>query len=198
MRGQFYLAVSCEVATPEPMAVDEYLGVDLGIVNIATDSDGQQYSGSQLLGIRERRFRQRRRLQAKGSKRARRLLRRLSGREGRMVRQENHRIAKEIVTRAQRTGRGIALEELRGIRDRVRVRRAQRRQVHGWSFHDLRGRSCTRRPCRGCRCGWCTRLTVRRRVLSVVIVKSRIVLRKVNFAVGLVVTLTMPIVTQPG
>ena len=137
VRGQFYLAVSCEVATPEPMAVDEYLGVDLGIVNIATDSDGQQYSGSQLLGIRERRFRQRRRLQAKGSKRARRLLRRLSGREGRMVRQENHRIAKEIVTRAQRTGRGIALEELRGIRDRVRVRRAQRRQVHGWSFHDL-------------------------------------------------------------
>ena len=69
-------------------------------------------AGSQLLGIRERRFRQRRRLQAKGSKRARRLLRRLSGREGRMVRQENHRIAKEIVTRAQRTGRGIALEGL--------------------------------------------------------------------------------------
>ena len=53
------------------------------------------------------------------------------------MRQENHRIAKEIVTRAQRTGRGIALEELRGIRDRVRVRRAQRRQMHGWSFHDL-------------------------------------------------------------
>lgn len=136
-RGQFYLAVSCEVESPGQMSVTEYLGVDMGIVNIATDSDGHQYSGSQLLGIRGRRFRQRRRLQARGTKSARRVLRRLKGREKRMARQENHRIAKEIVTRAQRTGRGIATRDLSGIRDRVRVRRAQRRQMHSWSFYDL-------------------------------------------------------------
>ena len=137
VRGRFYLLVACEVETAEPLVVDEYLGVDMGIVNIASDSDGQEYSGQQLLGLRGRRYRQRKRLQRKGTKSARRVLRRLKGRERRMGQQENHRIAKEIVSRAQRTGRGIAIEALGGIRDRVRVRRSQRRQLHGWSFSDL-------------------------------------------------------------
>lgn len=137
VRGRFYLLVACEVETAEPLVVDEYLGVDMGIVHIASASDGQQYSGQQLLGLRGRRYRQRKRLQRKGTKSARRVLRRLKGRERRMGQQENHRIAKEIVSRAQRTGRGIAIEALGGIRDRVRVRRSQRRQLHGWSFSDL-------------------------------------------------------------
>ena len=38
----------------------------------------------------------------------------------------NHRISKEIVSVARRTGRGIAVELLDGIRDRVRLRRDQR------------------------------------------------------------------------
>ena len=81
VRGQFYLAVSCEVETAEPKEVDEYLGVDMGIVNLAPDSDGHQYSGSQLQGIGGRRYRQRRRLKAKGTKSARRVLQRLSGKK---------------------------------------------------------------------------------------------------------------------
>lgn len=35
------------------------------------------------------------------------------------------------------TGRGIALEELRGIRDRVRPRRDQRAALSSWPFHQL-------------------------------------------------------------
>jgi len=38
----------------------------------------------------------------------------------------NHRISKSIVTETERTGRGIALEDLGGIRGRVRLRRPQR------------------------------------------------------------------------
>ena len=38
---------------------------------------------------------------------------------------------------AQRTGRGIALEELKGIRDRVRLYRHPRATQSSWAFHQL-------------------------------------------------------------
>ncbi|MCK4741558.1 MAG: transposase [Anaerolineales bacterium] len=135
--GIFYLFASCDVETPDKIDASEYLGVDLGIVNIASDSDGNQHSGSQFLNIRNRRFRQRRRLQKKGTKSANRVRKRLSGREGRFATWLNHTISKQIVEVAQRTGRGIALENLKGIRNRVRARREQRRNLHSWSFHQL-------------------------------------------------------------
>lgn len=137
IRGEFYLFVSCETETPEPIDVDDALGVDLGLVNIATDSDGEQYSGARVISIRERRHRQRKRLQAKGTKSAKRVLKLLSGRERRFVSDVNHQISKQLVEKAQRTNRGIALEDLGGIRDRVRARRSQRRRLHSWAFHQL-------------------------------------------------------------
>ncbi len=137
IRGEFYLFVACEVETPEPIDVDGALGVDLGLANIATDSDGNRYSGAAAIGLRERRFRQRRRLQSKGTKSAKRVLKRLSGRESRYMKDVNHSISKQLVERAQCTGRGIALEDLSDIRNRVKVRRSQRRTLHGWTFHQL-------------------------------------------------------------
>jgi putative transposase len=41
------------------------------------------------------------------------------------------------VTEAQRTGRGIALEDLTGIRARVRLRKPQRVTLHSWAFAQL-------------------------------------------------------------
>ncbi|WP_306307201.1 transposase, partial [Alicyclobacillus acidiphilus] len=58
--------------------------------------------------------------------------------ESRFVANENHRIAKMLVTKAKDTGRGIAIEDLKGIRDRITVRKAQRRQQHSWAFHQPR------------------------------------------------------------
>jgi putative transposase len=49
----------------------------------------------------------------------------------------NHCIAKRIVTEAERTGRGIALEDLTGIRARVRLRKPQRVTLHSWAFAQL-------------------------------------------------------------
>jgi len=50
----------------------------------------------------------------------------------------NHCISKQIVARAKDTNRGIAVEELTGIRVRVTVRHAQRNQHNGWGFAQLR------------------------------------------------------------
>jgi IS605 OrfB family transposase len=136
-RDSWYVHLWCEYDDPPAMAPNGFLGVDLGIVNIATDSDGEAYSGKHLNSVRHRYRRLRRKLQKKGTKSAKRLLKKLSGKEKRFANDLNHRISKRIVAKAQRTGRGIALEDLRGIRERVRLRKPQRATLHSWAFHDL-------------------------------------------------------------
>ncbi|WP_327248900.1 transposase [Streptomyces sp. NBC_01320] len=76
-------------------------------------------------------------LQAKQSRSATRRAKRRAKKEARHAAHINHRISKEIVAVAQRTGRGIALEELSGIRDRVRPSRDQRATLSSWPFHQL-------------------------------------------------------------
>lgn len=136
--GRFYLHATIETPTSPESDPDGWLGVDLGIVNIAADSDGTTYAGAHLNGLRRRHHRLRRQLQAKGTKGSRRLLRRRRRKEGRHARHVNHTISKRIVVVAQGTGRGIALEALGGIRSRVSARKPQRATLHSWSFAQLR------------------------------------------------------------
>lgn len=137
IRGEFYLFCSCEVETPDPIDVDGFLGVDLGVVNIAADSDGKVHSAKHVNNVRHRHRRLRKRLQKKRTKSARRRLKKLSGKEKRFATDANHCISKSIVEKAERTGRGIALEELTGIRFRIRARKPQRATLHSWSFAQL-------------------------------------------------------------
>lgn len=136
--GEFYLFAACTVEEPAVPAVDEFLGVDLGVTNIAADSDGETYSSGHLNGLRKRHRKIRKRLQKKGTRSARRLLQKRRRQEARFAKDVNHRIAKRIVAKAEGTARGIALEDLTGIRARTTVRKSQRSQQHSWAFHDLR------------------------------------------------------------
>lgn len=136
--GQFYIFQTCEIETPEPSDVDDFLGVDFGITNIAVTSDGTVHQGKTVKGVRYRHRQLRRKLQAKGTKSTRRRLKKLAGKEQRFATWVNHTISKSIVATAKDTGRGIAIEELGGIRDRVTVRRSQRATLHSWSFFQLR------------------------------------------------------------
>ncbi len=136
-RGKFYLAATCDTDDPEPMEVTDALGVDLGIKNIATASDGQKFAGNHLNNIRRRRRRQRKNIQPVGTKSSKRKLKRLSGKERRHATHVNHCISKQIVNTAKDTNSAIALEDLKGIRDRIRLRRSQRDDLHSWSFYQL-------------------------------------------------------------
>ncbi|WP_203330512.1 RNA-guided endonuclease InsQ/TnpB family protein [Rhodovastum atsumiense] len=136
--GQFFLYVTIDVGDVPPGDPTEYLGVDLGRKNIAADNDGETFSGAHIANLRNRHARLRRKLQKKGTKSAKRLLKRRRAKESRFARDVNHRISKAIVRKAKDTGRGIALEDLKGIRARTTVRRSQRRAHHSWSFHQLR------------------------------------------------------------
>src|SRR5216683_2616716 len=135
-----YLAVTLEVPTPAPDETTDTLGVDLGIVNLATDSDGETFSGEQVEKTRKRMSALRQRLQKRGTKSAKRHLKKLSGKEARFKRDTNHIISKRIVQKVKTSGQGIAIEELRHIRKRTdsTVRRSQRSRHSSWSFGQLR------------------------------------------------------------
>lgn len=136
--GVFFLIAVCEVPeAPLNENPSGFIGVDLGIVDIATTSTGYRAAGRGLNRHRKRQLALRRKLQAKGTKSAKRRLKQRARKEARHAADINHIISKKIVTTAERTGRGIALEDLTGIRDRVRLRKDQRAQLHSWSFHQL-------------------------------------------------------------
>ena len=136
-RGTFYLSCTCTVEEPPETETSDLLGVDLGIVNIAMDSDGTGHSGAEVEHQRRVYAHRRRNLQRKRTPAARRKLRHLTGTQARYQRHVNHTISKILVSTAQRTGRGLALENLQGIRDRIRARRRQRARLANWSFAQL-------------------------------------------------------------
>jgi len=138
--GKFYLFVSVDVPDTEEKKTIGWLGVDVGVVNIATTSDGENFSGTHLNNLRRRAHRLRQKLQRKGTKSAKRLLRKRRASETRFSAHVNHEISKQIVAAAERTSRGIAIENLDGIRARIRARRPQRRVLHSWAFADLQAK----------------------------------------------------------
>jgi putative transposase len=137
--GRFYLLATIDMPEGAPAEVHDFLGVDLGVVNVAVDSDGTAHSGAAVERVRQRHQRRRDRLQPKKSRGAKKLLRRMAGREARFRRHENHVLSKKLVRLAKDTARGLALEELKGIRERARLfRKSQRARISGWSFGQLR------------------------------------------------------------
>lgn len=137
--GKWFLNITVDVPEAKETEAIDVLGVDFGIVQIASDSDGTNYSGSQLSKVRNRNRSIRRKLQRKGTKSAKRLLKKRSLKESRFARDTNHVISRRIVQTAQRTGRAIAIEELRGIRNRIRARKRERTRLHSWGFAQLGG-----------------------------------------------------------
>ena len=137
-KGQFYLLAVCEVPEPTPGDVDDVLGVDFGIVNLATDSDGETFSGQKVEARRKWYADRRATLQKVGTRSAKRKLKKMSGRQRRFQADTNHRISKRLVSKAQDTNRTIAIEDLKGIRVRTTVRRSQRVRHHNWAFAQLR------------------------------------------------------------
>ncbi|MEU8762009.1 transposase [Streptomyces sp. NPDC048659] len=135
--GMFFLIATIDVPEPAVYEPTGWLGVDLGIVNIATTSDGRIMSGRGIDRYRRRHRDLRAKLRAKRTKSAKRALKRLRRREARHCAQHNHIIAKKIVGTAERTSRGVALEDLGGIRKRVTAKKDQRARLHSWAFAQL-------------------------------------------------------------
>jgi IS605 OrfB family transposase len=137
-RGVWYLHLVQHAPLPQEAAPTGYLGVDLGIKNIATDSTGESFTGAPVTKTWQRRFAHRRSLQTKNTRRARARLRTIARREARFQRDINHIVSKALVSKAAASCKALALEDLAGIRQRVHVRHEQRRQHSAWAFYQLR------------------------------------------------------------
>jgi len=140
IHGKWYIACVCDIPDPEDIKPKGILGVDLGIVNLAFDSEGTCYSGSKVEEMRRIHAHRRANLQKNGSKSAKRKLHSLKGKQARFQKNTNHVISKKIVMTAQRSQSQIALEDLGDItsKDGVKARCRHRNKLHNWGFAQLR------------------------------------------------------------
>jgi len=138
--GKWFLYVTVDTPEAETKEVAEFLGIDLGIVNIVTDSKGKRHTGSEVEKHRQRHATARKTFQRKGTRNTKRRLKKLGGQQQRYQKHVNHVLSKKIVAKAKALGFGIALEDLKGIRVRTEktVSRRQRSRHSNWSFSHLR------------------------------------------------------------
>lgn len=136
----FYIMLVVELPDKPIFEPTEYIGVDMGIVNITVDSTGETFSGVKINNIRKRNTKLRAKLQSKGTKSAKRLLKKRSKKERRFATDTNHCISKKIIEKAKALNMGISIENLTGIRKDTEktVSKAQRSQYSSWAFYQLR------------------------------------------------------------
>lgn len=138
-KGKFYLFQTVDVPEQDVDDIESFIGVDFGLTDIIVTSDGVKHSADWLNAYREHRQTVRSSIQRKGTKGARRLLKRLSGKERTTATIINHTIAKSIVKSAKGQGKGISIEDLTNIRFTSKRRNKKFRTKLGrWSFGQLR------------------------------------------------------------
>ena len=136
--GKWFLLVTVDVPEGTPIPATDCIGVDMGVVNLATTDEGKNFSGDETEKVRKRYQRLRKTCQRTGTKSTKRKLQTVSKKETRFRKDANHCIAKKVVAQAKDTGRGIAVEDLGGINGRTPVRKPERNRRFGWAFAQLR------------------------------------------------------------
>jgi len=138
-KGKFYLFQIVDIPEEDVEDIEEFIGIDLGQNDIAVLSDGTNYNSEQLKNVRKKYSKVRASVQSKGTKNSKRLLKRLSGKERRFVSINNHTISKQIIQKAKTEHKGIAIEDLTGIRFTSKRRNKKFKTKLGrWNFSQLR------------------------------------------------------------
>lgn len=141
-RSRWFLDVSVTLPTPPTYVPTTTVGVDAGINTLAVArAPGESplvLPGGDVRRRRNDMHEMRRRLQGRGTRSARRALRAQRGREQRFVLDRCRVAARDIVRYANHHHAEIRLEDLTGIRQRVRPRGSDgRRRLHSWAFRTL-------------------------------------------------------------
>lgn len=134
-KGRFTLHIVVSLPEPSIVPSQEVIGVDLGLNRPAVTSN-KQFLGERRWKEQERRiFRLRRKLQAQGTRSAKRHLKKLSGKLLRQRRDHDHVLSKRIVQNTT-PGSTIVIENLTHIRSRATMKKHTdtQRRLHSWSF----------------------------------------------------------------
>ena len=134
-KKEVYIHITFSKEVPDPITSDKVVGIDRGINNIAVSSNNMFFGGKEIKKNTDKNQRLRSALQKRGTKSAKRHLRKLSGREKRFKADINHCISKEIIS-SLKAGDTLVLEDLTGIRNR-KLKKKQRTLINNWSFFQL-------------------------------------------------------------
>ena len=150
-KGRWWLHVVVTIHQPEVERSEAVVGVDLGLTRPAVTSTNRFLGKRAWKAIEGRYFKLRRALQKRGTKSAKRHLRKLRGKQARLRRDCDHVLSKQVVA-ATPPGGTIVLENLTNIRKRTKVHRKTQtsRRIHGWSFAQLKGFIAYKAEERGC------------------------------------------------
>jgi len=140
--GTFWLHVVVSVPEPDIKPTNEVIGVDLGLSRPAVTSTRRFLGKRHWKEVDRRYFRLIRKLQSKGTKSAKRHLKKLSRKRQRFHRDCDHVLSKRIVQNAL-PGSTLVLENLTNIRETSQMgtgkgkKRDTKRRFHSWTFAQL-------------------------------------------------------------
>jgi putative transposase len=140
-QGDYYINIVVEIESEPTGKTPKVIGVDLGRTDIATTSTGKAWSGKHIQVTRDRYSKTRSNIQSKRTRSARRLMRRLQGRESRYQKWFNHNISKQLVREAKQLDAALAFEDLTNIRQSLNQQprnKTERRRTNNWAFYQLR------------------------------------------------------------
>lgn len=138
-----HVIVKRPVDEPNLTECDAIIGVDRGMnfLAVATNQDDKTvfFKGRSIKDKKAKFVRQRKDLQRKGTRSAKRKLKKLAGRENRFMTDVNHQVANEIIKFAKASGSKpcIVLEDLTNINLRTTVRLRDRYWRFSWAFAQL-------------------------------------------------------------
>ena len=140
----FHLSIEKEISGKNITEASSFMGIDVGINYLAvastTDKKCKFFAGGEIKDLRNHYKSMRTRLQSKGTLSAKRILKHISGKEKRLMRDVNHKISKEIVKFALENDVSvIGLEDLTGVRNATmkKVSRKRRHTHSSWAYRQL-------------------------------------------------------------
>jgi len=139
LRGSWTLHVTVSTTAPQISHKSDVVGADLGLAQPAVTSNNL-FLGKKSWKDRENRiFKLKRALQSRGTKSAKRHLKKICKTQARFRRDCDHVLSKKIV-QAVPAGGTIVLENLTGIQKSVKRRKKtkEKRNLHSWSFAQIR------------------------------------------------------------
>lgn len=131
-KNEWYLIVFVNIEEPKPSG-DKVLGIDRGCKHVAATSANEFYDSKHLRKVKGKYKYLRHRLQSKGTKSAKRLLKKISGKENRFVKDTNHCISKKILAQPYDV---FVLEKLE-IKKSKKLGKKFNSILAGWSWFQL-------------------------------------------------------------
>lgn len=132
-QNKWYLIVMEEVEPLRQSGNKEVLGIDRGCNHIAVLSNNTFYDSKHLRNVKGKYQYLRKQLQSKGTRSAKRHLRKISGRENRFVRDTNHCISKKIVALPF----GIFSLEKLEVKKNKKLGKRFNKLLGNWSYYQL-------------------------------------------------------------